>query len=256
MIGCIIQARMGSTRLPGKILKKVHNDIPSFQYTINQLGFSKNIDKIVIATTKLVEDDVIEKFANEQNLDCFRGSVENVLDRYYQCSKKFEFDGIVRITSDCPLIDPSITDEVIQAYTSGVYDYVSNVFPRTFPTGTETEVINNKALEIAWKNAKLPSEKEHVTPYFKNNKEKFRIKNVKNDINLSHLRWALDYEEDLKLIKEILNKISTNPIYMKDILELFDNEPNLPKINKNNPTPVERYQECLKEDGKLLRKNQ
>jgi len=256
MIGCIIQARMGSTRLPGKILEKVHNDIPSFQYTINQLRFSKNIDKIVIATTELSEDDVIETFVKNQNLDCFRGNTENVLDRYYQCAKKFEFDSIVRITSDCPLIDPFITDQVIQAFIDEAYDYVSNVFPRTFPTGLETEVIRASALELAWKNAKLPSEKEHVTPYFKNNKEKFRIKNVKNNVDLSHLRWALDYEEDLKLIREIIKKISKNPIHMKDILELFDKEPNLPQINKNNPTPTERYQQCLEEDEKFLGKNQ
>ena len=124
MIGCIIQARMGSTRLPGKILKKVDKDIPSLQYTINQLKFSKNIDKIVIATTDLAEDDVIETFVKKQNLDCFRGNAENVLDRYYQCAKKFRFDGIVRITADCPLIDPFITDQVIQVFIDSGCDSV------------------------------------------------------------------------------------------------------------------------------------
>jgi len=253
MIGCIIQARMGSTRLPGKILKKVDKDIPSLQYTINQLKFSKNIDKIVIATTDLAEDDVIETFVKKQNLDCFRGNAENVLDRYYQCAKKFRFDGIVRITADCPLIDPFITDQVIQVFIDSGCDYVPNVFPRTFPDGLETEVIRFSSLEIAWKNAKLPSEKEHVTSYFKNNKEKFRIKNVENDINLSDLRWTLDYEEDLQLIQEIIKKIKKNPIQMKDVLELFAREPNLLQINKNH-APNEGYQKSLEEDKKFLGK--
>ena len=114
------------------------------------------------------EDDVIETFVKKQNLDCFRGNAENVLDRYYQCAKKFRFDGIVRITADCPLIDPFITDQVIQVFIDSGCDYVPNVFPRTFPDGLETEVIRFSSLEIAWKNAKLPSEKEHVTSYFKN----------------------------------------------------------------------------------------
>jgi spore coat polysaccharide biosynthesis protein SpsF len=253
MIGCIIQARMGSTRLPGKILKNVDDDVPSLQHTIEQLKFSKNIDKIVIATTDLPEDDIIEKFVQKQNVDCFRGSAENVLDRYYQCAKIFEFEGIVRITADCPLIDPYITDKVIQVFKDDKLDYVPNVFPRTFPDGLETEVIRFPALEIAWKNAKLPSEKEHVTPYFKNNKESFKIKNVENKTDLSHLRWTLDYQEDLELIREIIKKIHKKPIKMEDILELFSKEPNLPEINKGH-APNEGYKKSLEDDKEFLNK--
>ena len=253
MIGCIIQARMGSTRLPGKVMKKVFKDIPSLQHTIEQLKFSKNIDKIVIATSDLQEDDVIEKFVEEQNLECFRGSAENVLDRYYQCAKLFGFTGIVRITADCPLIDPYITDKVIQVFNDDELDYVPNVFPRTFPDGLETEVIAFNALEIAWKNAILPSEKEHVTPYFKNNKELFKIKNVENNTDLSHLRWTLDYQEDLELIREVIKKIQKRPIEMEDILELFSKEPDLPKMNSGH-APNEGYQRSLEEDKKFLKK--
>ena len=170
MIGCVIQARMGSTRLPGKVLKTVRENTPSLLHTIEQLRFSKNIDKIVVATTDLPEDDIIEELVKTQKIECFRGNAENVLDRYYQCAKLFGFNGIVRITADCPLIDPFITDKVIQVFKDNELDYVPNVFPRTFPDGLETEVVAFSALEIAWKNAELPSEKEHVTPYFKNNK--------------------------------------------------------------------------------------
>ena len=151
------------------------------------------------------------------------------------------------------MIDPFITDQVIQVFIDSGCDYVPNVFPRTFPDGLETEVIRFSSLEIAWKNAKLPSEKEHVTSYFKNNKEKFRIKNVENDVNLSDLRWTLDYEEDLQLIREIIKKIKKKPIQMKDILELFAREPNLLQINKNH-APNEGYQKSLEKDKKFLDK--
>tara|TARA_B110000014_G_C20054428_1_gene548692 strand:+ start:83 stop:850 length:768 start_codon:yes stop_codon:yes gene_type:complete len=255
MIGCIIQARMGSTRLPGKVMKEVFENIPSIKFTINQLKFSKNIDKIIIATTELSEDNIIELFAKEMKIDCYRGNSENVLDRYYQCAKKFGLEVIVRITADCPLIDPFITDNIIQIFKKDNIDYVSNVFPRTFPDGLETEVIGFNALEIAWKNAKLPSEKEHVTPYIKNNKEKFEIRNFENNIDLSHLRWTLDYNEDLRLIKQIIPKIIERPIQMKHILSLFSKEPDLPKIN-NNYKPNEGYQKSLEEDERFLRKNQ
>lgn len=253
MIGCIIQARMGSTRLPGKVLKTVRENTPSLLHTIEQLRFSKNIDKIVVATTDLPEDDIIEELVKTQKIECFRGNAENVLDRYYQCAKLFGFNGIVRITADCPLIDPFITDKVIQVFKDNELDYVPNVFPRTFPDGLETEVVAFSALEIAWKNAELPSEKEHVTPYFKNNKDSFKIRNVENNTDLSYLRWTLDYEEDLELIRVIIKKIEEKPIKMENILQLFSKEPDLPKINKGH-APNEGYQKSLEEDKEFLKK--
>ena len=162
-------------------------------------------------------------------------------------------DGIVRITADCILIDPFIADKIIQIYKEGNYDYVPNVLPRTFPDGLEVEVIRFSALKIAWENAELPSEKEHVTPYFKNNKEEFRIKNVENYENLSHLRWTLDYEEDFQLIKRIIEKITHRPIEMRHILSLFSKEPDLPKINSNH-APNEGFQKSLEEDKIFLGK--
>ena len=128
-----------------------------------------------------------------------------------------------------------------------MYDYVTNTFPRTFPDGNETEIFSFSSLQSAYENAILPSEREHVTPYFRNKKENFRIFNFTNKEDISHLRWTLDYDVDLKLIKAIISKINTRPIHMNDILELFRNEPNLKKINQNHE-PNEGYMKSLKND--------
>ena len=126
MIGAIIQARMGSSRLPGKVMKIIDNEKSMLKYVLDQVKNAKNIKKIIVATTNLHEDNVIEEFVKSQNVSCFRGNPEDVLNRYYNCSKKFNLKSIVRITGDCPLIDPQIMDKVIEKYISGNYDYVSN----------------------------------------------------------------------------------------------------------------------------------
>ena len=133
MIGCIIQARMGSTRLPGKTMKKINGDIPMLKFQLEQLESSKYIKKIVIATTTMGSDNLIVNFCEENNLDYFRGQSKDVLDRYYQCAKKFNFSVIVRITSDNPLIDPEIVDEVINKFVNLKCDYMSTEHPRTYP---------------------------------------------------------------------------------------------------------------------------
>ena len=251
MIGCIIQARMGSTRLPGKVMELLDDENPSLYYTINQLKNSLNVDKIIVATTKLNEDDVIEKISKNNRINYFRGSSENVLERFYKCAKKFQLETIVRITADCPLIDPKVVDSIIQIFNSGKYDYVHNMEPRTFPDGLETEVFSFKILEKAYKNAKLPSEKEHVTPYFRNNKNKFRIKNIISKKNMSSHRWTLDYQEDLDLIRNIVKEIKNRPILMNDIISLFNKKPNIFEINKKY-LANEGLIRSLEEDKKFL----
>jgi len=251
MIGCIIQARMGSTRLPGKVMELVDDKNPSLYYTINQLKNSLNLDKIIVATTKLKEDDVIEKFSKNNKIDCFRGNSINVLDRFYECAKKFELKKIVRITADCPLIDPEIVDSVIEKFNSSNYDYVHNMEPRTFPDGLDTEIFTFSILEQAWKNAKLPSEKEHVTLYFRNNKEKFKIKNIISKKNMSSHRWTLDYQEDLDLIRNIISEIKSRPILTNHIIDLFKEKPNIFEINKKYLTN-EGLKRSLEQDKKFL----
>ena len=224
MIGCIIQARMGSSRLPGKALMKSDSGKPLLYYVINQLRYCSKIKNLVIATTTNQEDDEIEKFANNNSVNVFRGKEKDVLDRYFQCAKKYSFSTIVRITDDCPLIDPQIVDKVIEQFFSENCDFATNTLTRTFPIGTDVEVFSFSALNNAWENAQLPSEREHVTPYLRN-KENYKIINVENDKNISNLRLTVDRIEDVELIKQILNNISINPIHLEDILELFSQKP-------------------------------
>ncbi len=187
MIGCIIQARMGSNRLPGKVLMKSDNGTPILYHVINQLRHCSKVKNLVIATTTNQEDDEIEKFADNNSVDVFRGNEKDVLDRYFQCAKKYSFSTIVRITADCPLIDPQIVDKVIEQFFSGNYDFATNTLTRTFPIGTDVEVFSFSALKRTWESAQLPSEREHVTPYLRNERN-FKIINVQNDKNISSLR--------------------------------------------------------------------
>ena len=254
MIGCIIQARMGSSRLPGKVLMKSGNGMPLLYHVINQLRHCSKVKNLVIATTTNQEDDEIEKFADNNSVNVFRGSEKDVLDRYFQCAKKYSFSTIVRITSDCPLIDPQIVDKVIERFFSGNYDYATNTLIRTFPIGTDAEVFSFSALETAWKNAQLPSEREHVTPHLRN-KGNFKTINVENDKNVSNLRLTVDRIEDFELINEILNNLSINPIHLENILELFSRKPELIEINKhiNNNEGLDR---SLKEDEEFIKKRE
>ena len=233
MIGCIIQARMNSTRLPGKVLMNIDGKFPAIYYTIEQLKNSKLLEKIVISTSNNQEDNDIEKFCRKYNIKCFRGSLENVLDRYYQCAKEFGITTIVRIPADKPLIDPEIVDEVIQKFKENSFDCVTNFQPSTVPSGTEVEIFSFSALETAWKNASSAFDKEHVTPYIYKNKKQFKIFNVVNKEDLSNFRWALDYKEDLELIKKIVMKIKKRPILTRDIINLLNKEKELIRINQN-----------------------
>jgi len=252
MIGCIIQARMGSSRLPGKVLMKSDNGKPLLHYVINQLQYCTKVKSLVIATTTNQEDDEIEKFANVNSVSIFRGNEKDVLDRYYQCAKKYSFSTIVRITADCPLIDPSIVDKVTERFFSGNYDFATNTLVRTFPIGTDVEVFSFSALETAWKNAQLPSEREHVTPYIRN-QGIFKIINVQNDKNISSLRLTVDRIEDFELIKQILKNIVINPIHLRDVLELFSRKPELIEIN-NHIDNNEGFSRSLMEDQEFIKK--
>ena len=237
-VGIIVQSRTGSSRLPAKVMMKADDKSLMIDYVINQLKHSKLHDEIVIATTDLKRDDVIFDHVTNRNIPCFRGDEKNVLERHYQCAKKYAFSTIVRIPSDKPLIDPTIVDSVIEKFQSNSYDYISNFsvdvndrFIPSYPSGTEVEIFSFTALETAWKDASSEDEKEHVTPYIYSNLEKFNILTLKSEKDLSQFRWALDYENDLKLIRIIISKIQKRPILMNDILELFEEEPDLTKIN-------------------------
>jgi spore coat polysaccharide biosynthesis protein SpsF len=230
---CIVQARLGSSRLPGKVLLTL-NGKSILDYVINQLKFCKLINKIVIATTNLKEDDPIENFAKKNKIDFFRGDSSDVLDRFFQCAKKNTFQKIVRVTADNPLIDPTIVDNAIQKFITKQYDYLSNHIPRSFPQGTEVEIFSFASLEKAWNCASKKSEREHVTPYFYNNPQKFKLGSLVYSKDISNLRWSIDKENDLILVKNIVSKIKKNPILLNDILELFKKDHSLFEINKNH----------------------
>ena len=244
---------MGSTRLPGKVMMNVEDQKPVLYFVIKQLQECKLIDKIIVATTTNEEDEEIVNYIKNLGIDCFRGNPKDVLDRYYQCAKEYSISSVVRIPSDKPLIDPEIVDKVISMFENNSYDYITNFLPNpTFPSGTEVEIFSINALKKAWENAKLPSEKEHVTPYFSNHQDEFKITHIKNSENLSHLRWAVDKMEDLKLVRKIVSKIKKRPILMKNIVDLFSKEPELTEINRN-VNRKEGDTKSLKEDQEFLR---
>lgn len=258
MIYAIIQARMGSTRLPNKIFMEFCKK-PNLYHVYNRVRRSKKIDRVIIATTDQSEDDIVYEFCRENEIDCFRGSQEDVLDRYYRCCIDINIsqnDSIARITADCPLIDPNIIDEVIDFYNKNNFDYVSNTIETTFPDGLDLEVFSWKTLEKAWVNASLLSEREHVTPFIKKNSEIFNIGNYKNNKDLSHLRWTLDEIEDYQLINIIYENLYTEEGFFgsKEILAFLNKNPDLNKIN-DKYIRNEGYLKSLKEDRQVGRRD-
>ena len=233
MIAAIIQARMGSTRLPGKVMKPLCGK-PILWHIITRISYSKQIEKIIIATTDKEEDKVIVKLAEQMGVAFYRGSSDDVLDRYYQAARKFNVDPVVRITADCPLIDPEIMDNIIDYYLKGGYDYVSNGLKPTLPDGLDTEVFSFKSLEKAWAEAKKPSEREHVTSYIYNHPELLKIHNYENDVDLSGMRWVVDEEADYQFISEVYKNLYKDGkiFYVKDIIRLLEEMPELLKLNK------------------------
>ncbi|MDD5352400.1 MAG: glycosyltransferase family protein [Candidatus Omnitrophica bacterium] len=244
----IIQARFGAIRLPGKVLLKVM-DKTILEYAVERVKKSKAIEDIVVATTTKESDLPIANLVSRLNIKLYRGSEDDVLDRYYQAAKLFKIQHIARITADCPLLDPGIISDVVHCYFKNKADYCSNTLEETFPDGEDVEVFSFDALEYAWKNSSLLSEREHVTPYLKKHPEKFKLINFKNKENLSKKRWTLDTEADFKLIKTILESLyPINPNFdMGDILKFLKLNPELEELNKNI-IRNEGYLKSLKED--------
>jgi len=233
-IAIVAQARMGSSRLPGKVMKKIDDENPLLYYVMNQLKRCKLGQKLIIATTNFEQDDIIESYVKKHGIICFRGSANDCLDRYYKCAKHFKLSIIIRVTCDNPLIDPVLVDKMLDFFLTRKIDYLTNCKPRTFPQGTEVEIFSFESLEKAWKNAVKNSEREHVTPYFYNNPSGFKILNFFNSADQSGFRWTVDRKEDLELVKRIISKIKKDPILTEDIVDLLKKEPQMLKINKNH----------------------
>ncbi len=252
-IVAIVQARMSSARLPGKVVREIAGK-PMLWHLVNRLQRSQLIGKIVIATTNSAKDKPILELARESGIDSYAGSEDDVLDRYYQAARKYDAEVVVRITADCPLIDPRVTDKVIQRYLKGDCDYVTNALNRTYPDGLDVEAFSFAALEKSWKEATWSSEREHVTSYIWKNPGKFRLANVENDVDLSSHRWCVDIDEDLQFVREIYEHLYHDGeiFYMEDILELLKKYPHLEKINQGIPTN-EGYAKSLREDKVIKR---
>lgn len=234
MTWAIIQARLNSSRLPGKVLLKVDKR-PLLSYMVERIQKAKNIDGIVIATTVSCDDDKIENFCKSENISSFRGSEEDVLDRYYCCAKKFRIKTIIRLTSDCPLIDPKVIDDVIKYYFDSNFDYVANTLePCTYPDGMDVEVFSFEVLESAWKEANKPSHREHVTFYIWQNPKKFKIGKYNYKTNLSEYRLTIDYQEDFQVIEALIkNLYPKNSFFsMEDIVDFLKKHPEIEKINQ------------------------
>lgn len=241
---------MNSTRLDGKVLKKLDDKNPVLHYVIKQMQECKMIDKIVVATSELEIDNSIVKFAKKMNIEVFRGSPTDVLDRHYQCAKKYSFDPIVRVTSDNPIVDPEIIDLAIEKFQKGQFDMVTTCNKRSYPYGISVEVFSFKALKKSWEKSRLSSEREHVVLYIQNKKNNFKIFNLVNDINLTYINCTVDNEADFQLVKKVVSVIKERPILMKHLVKLFKEKPELLEINKDSD-PYEGHKKSFEKDSDI-----
>jgi spore coat polysaccharide biosynthesis protein SpsF len=231
----VIQARMGSTRLPGKIMMDVENR-PMLWHVVDRLGRCNMLNKVVVATSDRRSDDAVEKFCEKHSFNIFRGDENNVLARYYSAAEKYAADVVVRITGDCPLIDPEVVDKAVGAYLERQADHdgASNIIKRTYPRGLDTEVFSFKALHGCHKGAHREYQREHVTVYMYEHPEIFNIHSVENGIDLSGMRWTVDEGSDLDFVRAIYKRLSKGGKYFstEDILACLRAEPALSVINE------------------------
>ena len=232
MIVGILQARVSSTRLPGKVLKPILG-VPMLGRQIERLRRAKSMDRLLVATSTDASDDSIEAFCRGADVNCFRGSLNDVLDRFYQAAHSFSPEHVIRLTGDCPLADPQMIDNLVDFYLKGRFDYASNALEPTFPDGLDAEVFRFSCLETAWREATSKSDREHVTPFIWRNRDRFRIGSFKNDVDRSAERWTVDEPEDFELVASIfsaLYPVKSN-FGTEDILSFLDKNPGLRHLN-------------------------
>jgi len=240
-IVAIVQARMRSTRLPDKVLLKIVGK-PMLWHVVDRLKRSQFIDEIVIATSSNKSNKAIVDFAVNNNIKYFRGSEDDVLDRFYQAARQSHADIIIRITADCPLMDPHIVDRAVKQLIDNKLDYVNilKTLPggkrkTMFPDGLDVEVFLFSALKLAWKRSNQPTDKEHVTSYIWNRPEEFKLGYIENERDLSEMRWTVDYKADLRFVREVYKSLykEGDIFYMEDVLKILEKSPQLLNINKN-----------------------
>jgi spore coat polysaccharide biosynthesis protein SpsF len=233
----VVQARISSSRLPGKVMLPVLGKSLLYRM-VERLQMTNHRARIVVATSDDKTDNIIETEAKRMNMTCYRGSLNNLLDRHYRAALQLDADIVLKIPSDCPLIDPRIIDEVLDFYftNEGKYDYVSNLHPATFPDGNDVEIMTMGCLEKTWKEATRILELEHTTPYIWENPKKFRIGNAVwktgKDYSMSH-RFTIDYEADYQFVKRVFEELypKQRDFSCDDILSLLDEKPEIYNIN-------------------------
>jgi spore coat polysaccharide biosynthesis protein SpsF len=203
---CIIQARMASTRLPDKVLAEIEGR-PMLAHVVERAAAIDGVDDVVVATTTDSVDTAILEIAPSIGALPFAGHPTDVLDRYYQAATKFEAEGVVRITADCPLIDPIVSGQIVSRFNRGDLDYATNLLETTYPDGFDTEVVSYGALEHIWKIATLPSDREHVITYIRTNPEIFKVWNLTREPDLSHIRWTVDEPDDLEFVRAVFENL-------------------------------------------------
>ncbi|HZU86470.1 MAG TPA: glycosyltransferase family protein [Anaerolineaceae bacterium] len=233
----IIQARMSSSRLPGKVLRDIGGQ-SMLERMITRVQRSQRINRIVIATTIDPSDAPIAELCQSKGWPFFRGNLYDVLDRYYQAALEFKASTIVRLTADCPLIDPTIIDLTLEQFFQAGVDFAANRLPppwhRTYPIGMDTEVCSFGALERAWREAQAPYEREHVLPYLYDEPGRFRTLLVNTEPDYGHLRWTVDTTQDLEVIQRVYALFEGRDDFTyAELLELFTHHPELQKVNAN-----------------------
>ncbi len=230
----IVQARMSSTRLPGKVLKPLSGQ-PALIRMLERVRRSRHVDKVVVATSTHASDDCLAALCQEHGIFCSRGDLEDVLDRFYRAASGWRPEYVVRLTADCPLSDPEIIDRCIEECIASKADYAGNAVERTYPDGLDVEVMRYSSLQQAWIEADSPLDREHVTPFFYRNPQRFRLHDVRNTEDYSLLRWTVDEEADYKLVARVFDKLyPENPAFgWKDVLEYLGD----PSAAGGNPAP-------------------
>lgn len=229
----IIQARMGSTRLPGKVMMDLCGR-PVLSRVVDRTLRAGLLNQVLVATTTEVADKVIVEHCWRWGWPCFRGSEGDVLDRYYQAALESKAEVVVRITSDCPLIDPGIIDQVVRELLEHEVDYVSNTLPpRTFPRGLDVEALSFEALARAWREDQNLAWREHVTPYIYEHPDRFRLRGVTNAIDYSHMRWTVDTAEDLAFVRLVYDYFGSDTFSWKQVLQVLQENPEWQEINRH-----------------------
>jgi spore coat polysaccharide biosynthesis protein SpsF len=227
----IIQARTGSARLPGKVLQDIAGQ-SMLARVVNRVRRARLIDEVLVATTDQPADDAVVQECKRCSVAVFRGDEDDVLDRYFRAAQLTRAEVLVRITSDCPLIDPEVVDKTVQAFLDVRPDYASNVVVRTYPRGLDTEVVSLPALERAWRLARQSYERTHVTPYIYDHPAEFKIVSVTAPEDYSRYRWTVDTAEDLEFVRAIYTRLKDENFRSPDVFELLEREPLLLDINR------------------------